>query len=355
VDPVEARLEMFQRHLASRFQVTVAKSMTDGIAKFESMRPSAVVASLRQDSGHGLQFCRLLRELTDDDACVMVVFGQPKGGGGRSREALEALWKVDAFFPFLVKPEVLEPLLWHELTRKRSGQGNSRSRGGASLPKLRGGSQIAEAEVERSASSDRLATTREGSKTPAGSGAASVGRTADASSRATGSAGQSRGGRPHGGRSETDRRREAQLNRLKSVLQTEFHLLDPPIMGPDTKPEELSWFELLSTATSQDVILALLKKELRLRPSVGSPADASKTAAAANPGSSTQPTTQAASTPTASTPTASTQSQPTSDEATNVEPSWKELLSTDVSAGSLRQLLKKEVRLFEGLGTRKPE
>jgi len=126
-------------------------------------------------------------------------------------------------------------------------------------------------------------------------------------------------------------------------------------MGPDTKPEELSWFELLSTATSQDVILALLKKELRLRPSVGSPADASKTAAAANPGSSTQPTTQAASTPTASTPTASTQSQPTSDEATNVEPSWKELLSTDVSAGSLRQLLKKEVRLFEGLGTRKPE
>jgi len=116
IDPSTHRREQLERQLSLRFEVVTAASTTDGLAAFDAKVPRAVVATLNQTAGHGLELCQMLRELPGGEHSYLLVYGLVKRSVF-SREGIERKWRVDAFFPQLLEPEAVESHLWHVLAR----------------------------------------------------------------------------------------------------------------------------------------------------------------------------------------------------------------------------------------------
>ncbi len=118
VEPLRQHRERFQNHLTLRFDVLTAPDIASAQQIFETKRPDAVISSLRLDNSHGLQFCKSLRDRPGSEATLFLVHGNPGAMKAVDREAVQKKWRIDIFLPQPSEPDVIEPLLWHELTRR---------------------------------------------------------------------------------------------------------------------------------------------------------------------------------------------------------------------------------------------
>lgn len=117
IDPNRTQRDAFTKQLSLRFQVTAVPDTKTALEVIGTIQPQAVVASLRQDNGHGLQLCKTLREKTPQNTPYFVVHGHPGGEKTPDREAMQKKWTVDVYLS-QATVDTIEPLVWHEMARR---------------------------------------------------------------------------------------------------------------------------------------------------------------------------------------------------------------------------------------------
>jgi DNA-binding response OmpR family regulator len=119
VDPNANRAARLEAYLSTAFDVVVCASAREAAALARAHRPAAVLASLTQDHGNGLQVGRRLHERARQDDRLVIVYGRPDGQrlGEATREKLAKAYAVDRLMTDSQSPADLERLIRAHLSR----------------------------------------------------------------------------------------------------------------------------------------------------------------------------------------------------------------------------------------------
>lgn len=114
------RRSALRESLAHRFQAVVASSPEQARTLFARHQPKVAVLALIQPSGNGLELGRSLRGLPGGPGAFIVVHGNLAGlgSGATTRQQAQRAHQVDAWFPTLPEPALLDSILNEELRRR---------------------------------------------------------------------------------------------------------------------------------------------------------------------------------------------------------------------------------------------